>query len=175
MDKKRGISNIIATVSLILLTIVAITILMTFVVPFVRDNLNKSTECIDYSDYFRFTDKFGYNCYKSEGERIVYKLSIGAKNTEKEVEEKVEGFNLVFYKEGKSSVKQVINNTAPDSEFYVLNHENENIKIPLPGEIKTFVYNTTKEYDYVEIYVKLKSGRVCSDKTDSVEIRGGSC
>ena len=50
--KKRGLSEIIATIAIVLLTVGAITLVVAFVVPFVRDNLNSSTECLDYKEYY---------------------------------------------------------------------------------------------------------------------------
>ena len=50
MKSKGGVSTVVATVILILLTIVSIIAVSFFVIPFVRDNLGKSGNCIDITD-----------------------------------------------------------------------------------------------------------------------------
>ncbi|HLD98306.1 MAG TPA: hypothetical protein VI815_03190 [Candidatus Nanoarchaeia archaeon] len=47
MIGKRGLSEIIVTILLILLSVVAVTILAVFLIPFVRDNLEKEGDCLD--------------------------------------------------------------------------------------------------------------------------------
>jgi flagellin-like protein len=59
---KRGLSPVIATVLTIMLTVAAVAALSAFVVPFVRNSLQKSSECMDYGSYYTFEES-GYNCY----------------------------------------------------------------------------------------------------------------
>ena len=44
---KRGLSEVIATILIILITIVSIGILAAVVIPYVRNNLDEGTSCID--------------------------------------------------------------------------------------------------------------------------------
>lgn len=181
MVNKKGVSAVVATVGLLLLTVVAVSVLIAFVVPFVRNNLYESTECLDYSEYFQFSEKFEkFNCYAIEvNGRQLYRVSIGAKNVENKTGREVEGFELVFYGDDKSEVVDVMEGDNPDenadSWIYMLNKSNEKIKIPQPGETRTYEYNATGWYSEVEIYVKLKSGKVCPDLSDSIRIIDEAC
>ncbi len=175
MKNKKGVSAVVATVALLLLTVVTVTVLLVFVVPFVRDNLYESAECLDYSEYFQFSDRFNFNCYENEGTRKLYKVSISAKTVENKTGQEVEGFELVFYGGDESVVVGVRGEDTPDagsdSWIYMLNKSTQNIKIPKPGETRTYEYNTTRLFVESEVYVKLKSGKVCSDVSDSISLR----
>src|SRR3989338_10500321 len=63
--EKRGLSPVIATVLLIMITISAAAILTPVILNFVKKNTEK-TECVPYTDYFKFEESVGgkrYNCY----------------------------------------------------------------------------------------------------------------
>ncbi len=61
---KKGVSPIVATILLILLTIVLIFTISTFVVPFVKDQLSRG-DCFSYVGKLEVTDNIAYTCYKS--------------------------------------------------------------------------------------------------------------
>ena len=161
---KGGIAPVIATILLVLLTLGAISILAGFVIPFVRDNLQKGTECVPYRGYFSFEDSLGYTCFDSAGKNG---FTVKAGTATKEVSDKVIGFDVVFIAGGegkKASARE--DNSA--SELKMLN-SSESIKIPQSGEIRTYVYNVGKKYDSVEIYPVLASEAVC-EKSDSIKL-----
>jgi hypothetical protein len=108
----------------------------------------------------------------------LYKLSIGAKNVENSKGQEVRGFELVFYKEEESVVVDVNEGDSPSesgSRIYLLGDSSGNIIIPKPGETRTYEYNTTELFNKVEIFVVLKSGRVCPDVSDSIRLAGMVC
>jgi len=90
---KRGISPIIATVLTIMITIAAVAIIAGFVVPFVKNSLQKSTECLPYKEYYLFDESFGYNC--KDNANNLYAFSIKA-SFDKALSEKIEGIRLVL-------------------------------------------------------------------------------
>jgi len=172
MLKKRGIAPVIATVLLVLLTITAVSILAAFIVPFVRDNLQKSTQCVSYREYFSFEGSFGYNCFDNQGRNAV---SVKSNTASGMVSEKVDGFDLVFIGGGEGKKVSIRNGQSacegstrflgmpacPDSAI---------LQVPEPGEIMTFIYQAgNKTYSDVEIYPVLKTGTIC-EKTDSIKI-----
>lgn len=174
IGRKNGVSSVVATVSLVLLTIVVVALLVAFIVPYVKENLNESSSCLDYEEYFSFNERFNFNCYDSIDAQKVYKLSVGAKNAENSTGENVEGFKLVLYSNDNSVTKDITSGDFPstdDGGAYMLNNATEIIKIPNPGETRTYVYNTTELFSEIEIYVKLKSGKVCPDASDSIFLR----
>ena len=59
---RAGQSEIITTVLLILLSIVGITIIMSFAIPFVKDQL-ASGDCLDVVDEIKISSNKAYTCY----------------------------------------------------------------------------------------------------------------
>ena len=171
ITKKKGISSVIATVLLVLLTIATVGILAGILVPLVKDNINKSTECMDYKEYFSFDEDFGYNCYNMTN--ASYSISVSAKTVEKEIEELVTGFELRFIKTGESDVVSV-RNGEDVGNVRMINLGETKINIPGTGETKTFIvrHDTASK---IEIYVTLVSGRICEEKSDSINVLGAYC
>jgi len=181
MIKKRGISPVIATVFIVMMTVAAASIIYAIVIPFVKNNLVKSSECVPYSDYYKFDTSFGFNCYqrKPSGD-IIYGVSVKA-NTANNLPENVAGFALRFMtKEGiakRVNVKEGGNASTEGGKVWLLNESanpkgiNPILQIPKRGEIKPYAYNSTESgiFGSVEIYPILKSERIC-EKTDSVNI-----
>ena len=108
---KRGISPIIATVLLIVLTLVAISILAVFVVPFVRESLQGSKSCVAVIGKIHFDDGSGYNCKDTlAGEsRTGFSVTI--------LSEDIVGFKATLFSSGSSDTYSITNG----SDFPVLN------------------------------------------------------
>lgn len=175
--KKKGVAPVIATIAIILLTVAAAGFIAGFIVPFVKNQLHESTECVDYNDYFLFDNEFGYNCYVNASSNWLYGLSIRADSADEEVEQKVKGFRLVFVKEGSSDSVSVERNgysNNSDGGIRMLNSSLTMIQIPSSGEVRTYVYNNSQLYSVVEIYSLLETGRMC-DKSDSIRLNSRIC
>lgn len=174
---KRGLSPVVATILLVLLTFSAVVIVAKFIVPLVSKNLEGGSECFAYSDYFYFERDFGYNCYKSEDNNWLIAVSIGAAAAEEDVSSEIAGFQLGFTREGESIGVEVEEGQATSSEeggIRMLNDSLESIEIPDSGEVRTYVYNSNILYTQVHAYPVLKSKRVC-DRTDTIKIEGEIC
>ncbi len=178
MIKKRGISPVIATVLLIVLTISAIVLIAQFLIPFIRDNLKKSSECVPYQDHFNFEEKFDtpqgevrYNCYDSKG---LYGASVRASTLNNASDNTVVGFDLIFIREDSSIIASARSGANTDSEeggIRMLRIATTNIRIPSQGEVQTYVVNGSSEeiYTRAEIYPVLKNNRVC-ERSDSITL-----
>lgn len=166
LNEKKGLSSVVVTISLVLLSIVAVAVIAGFIIPLVRDNLDEGTECFDYRAYFSFEEEFGFNCYREEFGTKLYGVSVRAQTAGSEVEEKVKGFKLVFLKEGESVPVSVVDDSG---EIRMLN-TSKPVEIPKSGEVRTYVYESTETFDAVEIFPFLESGRVC-DRSDSTNVR----
>jgi len=163
---RRGVSPVIATVLLIMITVLAVAILTGFILPFVRDGLSKSTECSDVDESFKFDESFGYNCRKlySEGSENV-SFSVSRSNDDSK---KINGFSVAFYGNGISKSFQVLNG-VPNPEIQMIGQNG--LEIPTSGETRSYIFNTTQlGYKKAELKVVLKSGRVCEKVSDSIEI-----
>ncbi len=183
--KKRGVSTIIATVLIILLTIAAAALLAQFIVPYVKDSLSGSTECLNYRDYFQFKEKLeniDYNCYNVKSNRkIQYGASISAIGNDSDFN--IKGFNLVFIGgDGSTNPVRVIDGVFATVvkgtvQTYDPNYKSgpskflANIKVPKTGETNTYVYNPKDGEDFVEmeVYPILKSDKIC-DLSDSIKL-----
>src|SRR3989338_4613044 len=159
--KKRGVSTIIATVLIILLTIAAAALLAQFIVPYVKDSLSGSTECLNYRDYFQFKEKAGnnkenYNCYQLSGSSELtkfYGASISAVGNDSSLD--IKGFNLVFIKsDGSTKPVRVIEEgkarSGSEEGIKNLDPSSSNLKIPKTGETYTYSYNSLSKEDFVE-------------------------
>ncbi len=173
--KKRGLSPIIATVLLIVLTIAAVAIISGVLIPFTKKSLAESTQCTDYQSYFTFQEvfelggkEFRYNCRAQGADNGYYNgFSVRAKTDEK-LSVGLQGFDLVFSSlEGESEKISVIDGKSDDNIRY-LNGSKE-IRFPKSGA-RTYVYSSgTKKYDKMEIYPVLKNGDICP-AGDEIEI-----
>jgi hypothetical protein len=177
-NSRKGLSTVIATISIILLTVVSVGIIATLVIPLVRDNLEDSTACIPYKDVYYFEEEFGYNCFKPDGNENWYGISIGAEKLEEE--NKLIGFDLFFSKSGESSKVSVRegnpNGNSPGNIRMIDTSNNANIVVPNSGEVRTYVYITdnTNLYESVDVAPVLEGGRVC-EKSDSIKLSTIEC
>jgi cytochrome c biogenesis factor len=60
---KRGISAVVATVLIILITVAAVTIIWAAVIPLVSKQIDRGTVCLDAVSQLRVVEE-GYTCYK---------------------------------------------------------------------------------------------------------------
>lgn len=168
--KKKGVSTVVATVLVILITLVAAVLVGSFVIPFIRDSLNKGGECVNYRGYFAFESSSKYNCYLKSGNNYNYIVSINALEGAKSSDaEQIGGFDLLFYQSDGSSSRVKVRATGSDSGISFGVSGETGIKIPNPGEWMTYNYTTTKAFNKVEVYPALKSGSICSSP-DSAEL-----
>lgn len=178
---KRGLSNVVATIALILITVAAAGVIAGIVVPLLPGWLNEGTECIGYEDYFQFYEEFEFNCYRliDEGTTRYYLIGISlqADTVADDKVENLKGFRLGFVGEGSSKGVDVFQDTEASSskEGIRMLNPDEEIRIPEQGLVETYVYNATgTDYKYVEVYPVLQSDRQC-ERTDRIRIAGRFC
>jgi flagellin-like protein len=172
MAGKKGLSPIIATVALILLTVAAVGFIAGYLIPFTKERLYGSTECVDYKQYYTFYDEFEYNCYVNTSNYFLYGVSIQADSTNEAIAQKINGFKLQFLNEGESQPVDVIDASlalGSEGNIRMLNASKSSLEIPKEGEVKTYVYNSSIRFTRIRISPVLKSGRVC-DETDTARI-----
>lgn len=173
IKNRRGISPIIATVLIIVMGIAAVAILAGFLVPFVKNSLQKGTECLPYENYYAFDDSFGYNCVNASDNS--YLISIKA-SFDKGLAENVEGMKIVFTKKnGESQVIEIKNNSVSSSDaggIYLIGALQSNLRLPGPGGVISYGYNAPfEEFSGAEVYPVLKGGRICADRKESINIK----
>jgi flagellin-like protein len=65
MNNKKGISAIVATVLIILITVAAVTIIWAAIIPMINNQLDKGTVCLDAVSQVQLVDA-GYTCKNAE-------------------------------------------------------------------------------------------------------------
>lgn len=172
IHEKRGLSAVVATMLLILLTVVSVVLVASFILPFINDSL-KSTDCFKFKEYFVFDNSFDLNCYEKDASgQYKYKLSVKTQADNSNAD-KVIGFNLRFLGNGKGS--SII---ARDGEFnsdltMLAGVAGEPIKIPISGgkyPVLSYIYTSSEEYKKAGIYTVIEDGRIC-DESDLIELK----
>lgn len=130
MVNKRGISAIVATVLIILITVAAVTVIWAAVLPMVNDRLKSSQNCLDAESNIRLLDE-GYTCRSSDGA-----------NVSVQVMHLAEVFDLADI--------QVLVSSGGDTATFEVSNDTTTIvptgsNIPFPGENekKVYIINTS--------------------------------
>ncbi len=159
MLQKRGVSPVIATVLLVVITLVAIGILAAFVIPFVNKSLSNE-DCFNILGNLKFEDS-SYSCYVNDNPgRTGFSIRVDNKD--------IVGFKTVFYSGGSSEPVEIINSTdgtALSPEVRMLGNST-NLVLPKTGGVRTYVVHGI--YEKIELYPILSSGTTC-DQSDILE------
>lgn len=153
---KRGVSPVIATVLLLVITVVLASIIFAFVIPFVNKSLGNSQACLNVLDGIEFPDS-KFNCWNAS-------TPVGTNATGFSVKIKKEGiygFRVALIDENEQSdVKEVKQNNLGDSSLkMVAGTYGQALGIPSVGGQKTYV--TNKKYVKAEISPVTEDGNVC--------------
>lgn len=160
MNNKKGISAVVATVLIILITVAAVTIIWAAIIPMINNQLTKGTVCLDAVSQVSLSD-VGYTCKHASGANVSIQVSRNAK-----------AFDLADI--------QVVITAAGNSYSYNLATSPEvvvNPGFPNANEEKVYVIDTsgiTGTIDKVEIAPVVKIGNaqescdISSAKTLSV-------
>lgn len=165
---KKGVSGVVENVMIVALTVIAIAVLAQIVVPFVKDNLHKSSECLNYEKYFVFDNSFNYNCKNNENG---YFISVKAQG-DKSLESNVAGLKLVFY--GDKTVPLEVKDGKAVNSTFLMASSKPVFAVPKTGEVQSYSYlDINQNFNRVEVYTLLKSGRTCETRNDEISL--GSC
>ena len=173
LKNKRGLSEVIVTVLLILITIAAFILIANVLVPFVKNSLPKSSECLPYKDYFKFEesldylgDKYYYNCMDAGA----YGISVRGEGYSRGNVTAPLGFAVVFANGPERKSIEFKEGNVKTWNIRMLNNSTAIIKIPEIGGVQTYVYNESiLGYTDMKINPILPSGRTC-DSSDSIKI-----
>ncbi|MDH3325002.1 MAG: hypothetical protein OEL89_05165 [Candidatus Peregrinibacteria bacterium] len=137
---KKGISAIVATVLIILITVAAVTIIWAAIIPMVNTQLDKGSICLDAVSQVSLVDA-GYTC-KNQG-NISIQIKHGAKD-----------FNLADVQVLVSSGGSTFSYYLTDSVTTIVPADMDSTKLPSANEERVYVINTTNiagEIDRVDI------------------------
>ncbi len=128
---KRAISTVVATVLIILITVAAVTIIWSAVVPMIRENLEGGSACLDAVSQVLIVGTQGYTCIDSDGV-IKVQIKRGAKD-----------FNLV-------DVQMLITQSNGDTYSSYLVDDTlwgTNTLEDLPGQNEEKVFTSGEEFE----------------------------
>ena len=75
--KKKGISAVVATVLIILITVAAVTIIWAAIIPMINEQLGKGTICLDAVSQLTLENK-GYTCIDTATNQLKIQIGHGA-------------------------------------------------------------------------------------------------
>ncbi len=78
---KRGISAVVATVLIILITVAAVTVIWAAIIPMINNQLDKGKVCFDAISQVSLPDQ-GYTCITSDGRNASIQIRHGPKDFE---------------------------------------------------------------------------------------------
>jgi len=130
--KKRGVSTVVATVLIIVISFAAIAIVIGIIIPMVKESLGQGKSCFDLRDYFKILDS-EYTCYNSTSTSLMVERSV--ENME------VKGFAVSIISGGNADVYKIYNGVN-DGRIKMLN--DTGIYIPAPGQARTYIFNVGK-------------------------------
>ena len=161
---KVALSAVVATVLILLLTVLAATALAGFVVPFVKNQLQKSTECLNVQSMFLFERGDNRNCYNNN---LTVFISVKATG-EKDSSRNVNGFDLVL--DGIDSGKVIEARNGSYSLHLNMSDGTGKIKIPNVGEFYSYQYKDGNQYLEAGLKTKLINGKVCEFVSDKISL-----
>lgn len=139
--EKRGISTIIATVIVILITVTAAVVISTIIIPMLRNKMDESKTCYDLRDILSLGD---YTCYNITATYVMIKRTA---NNETQIDRLI--FSLTAGGDGKNY--EIAEGSIPSSEVSMYDLSSP-LKIPKAGGAKTYVFDLPNA-DYVDIAV----------------------
>lgn len=164
MNRKRGLSNVVATVVLVFITSVAVVIIAGVVIPFVKNNLSES-DCFNYKDYFMFESSYGYNCWANSDNSKNFVVSVIANSNEP----RVTGIRFTFLNRGNARSFEIKENQEISPEFRMLNSSKQYFEIPRGGEVRTYVFNSTENWSEARISAQIDGKKFC-DFSDNINL-----
>ena len=125
----KGISAVVATVLIILITVAAVTIIWAAVIPMISNKLESATVCLDAVSQIQLLDE-GYTCKTSDGANISIQVRHGAKS-----------FDL-------ADVQVLVSAAGDTTMFKIMNgtttlYPSSNILLPGVNEERVYVIDTS--------------------------------
>ncbi len=159
MLRKKGLSEVIATILLILISVTSVVLIYSFVVPMIRGGLTEGEQCFKARDHLRIVDS-DFTCSTSTYTTIMVKRGL------EDIE--ISGFVLSLLSGASSISYEIKPGIMAGVQMYdETNTLTQNLIIPLAGEARTYYFQQA-DVTNAEIGVLLENGKIC--KTSSAII-----
>lgn len=164
---KRGQSQIVSTVLLILISITAVMIVIGFVVPFIKKQLS-GTDCLEVSGKIEIKNNLKYTCYDLENNQMRVQVHMG------DVGNVTKGFQLSIDVEGSTKAFEITkdSDTIENLNMYGSTIENP-IELRIPqrgGEVTYVISNVNSKPDSITAYPILNNDKMCEASDTLTEI-----
>jgi flagellin-like protein len=166
MSKKRGLSPVIAVVLLLAITVVAATIIVSIVLPFIKGNLEEGKECFDVLGDLKFAST-KFNCYIDGDALNPPTLQLESGFSVRNDNEKIIGFAVTLVEDGTGTTIEVIEGNSNQKLRNKGGVYNSGLMVPAKGEIRTYVYEGIAES--IELFPILNDNRKC-EEADSIKL-----
>ncbi len=156
---KKGVSEVVATVLIIMITILAVSLVAGVIIPMVKEWMAESKECFESRDKLSIeSGKFTY--YNSTNTLIMIKRA----SSEFEIKGLMISLTLAS---GDTKVYQIFSNAS--LEGVKMYDGSSTLKVPGIGGAKTYVFEVSS--DYAQLAPILPSGRACEGISERLEKR----
>lgn len=141
---KRGISPVIATILLILITVAAVSILAAFIYPMIKENTETATVCFDAQQQVQIETANGRTCFNQTS----YNVSVQIKKNPGTQSSEVTDVQIILTDTEGNTIAKLISKDALNSKT-----------LPSDNEAKTFIVNSSnKNITKVAIAPIVKTG-----------------
>jgi len=146
---KKGVSPVIATVLLIMITIVAASLIVLYILPII---FGINSDCFDVVGDLTFQET-KFNCY-TPGSLSRTGFSIKVEG------EKVVGANVALFSEGSSDAFEIKPDVLLEEIRMLTTDFNMSLELPSNGGVRTYV--AFNRFTQIEISPVLSDGKICS-------------
>lgn len=162
---KKGLSPVIATILLILLSVTAISIIARAIIPFVRESLGEGKECFELLGGLKIDTEGGYACYYDKtplpGSEKIVNITIHQGDVE------IKGFKISIIGEGDSRVFDIEEGSVP---YISMLNGSAVLELPGKGGRKTYSIDTDlTDVKKAVVAPVTKNGKLCKE-TDEAEL-----
>lgn len=157
---KRSQSQMVSTILLILITVVAAGLIMGFVIPFIKDKLpDENQNCFDVISKVKISS--GYTCYNSTDKNQSVQIHID------DVRNSIKGFTVELGGPSSKAVRIV----EDDAHLGIYMYDGGAFQLPNNTEERTYLISSINKPTYVAVYPVLKNNKICeaSDTVRDVE------
>lgn len=161
---KKALSPLVTTVLLILLSIAAMVIISSAIIPFVKEKMREAQECseiIKTADTLTIDAEDGFACYDDSGN---VKITIHRGNID------IKGVRVAVRGGGDSKIVDIYNNTYGTVDGVSMLGGSATLVLPGKGGEKTYVISTALSLTESAVIAPIMpSGQMCKE-TDEIDL-----
>ena len=160
MKTKKSQAGIIGAVLLILIVLVVAMIVMSFVVPFVRDRL-EGGGCLDVAGEIEITNNLQYTCYNATADNMSVQIHYG------DIENLTQGFQITIGSSGASESFEVV----PETSDSITMLGGGSVELPGKNEERTYILGGIDPIpEFIEVYPILSNGNACDASSSLTKV-----